>query len=69
MMYLLCLTFGYFLFRQKRILKICLEQMFMSGSNIREASDLKDVIASGNKRSAVVRLVCGPLLVIAESHS
>ena len=41
----------------------------MSGSNIREASDLKDVIASGNKRSPVVRLVCGPLLVIAESHS
>ena len=37
--------------------------MFMSGSNIREAADLKDVIATG-KRSQVTRLVCGPLLVI-----
>ncbi|CAH3018733.1 unnamed protein product, partial [Porites evermanni] len=33
---------------QKRITKISLEQkMFMSGSNIREAADLKDVIATG----------------------
>ena len=35
----------------------------MSGSNIRETADLKDVIATG-KRSQVTRLVCGPLLVI-----
>ena len=35
----------------------------MSGSNIREAADLKDAIATG-KRSQVTRLVCGPLLVI-----
>ena len=63
MMYLLCLTFSYFFFRQKIITKICLEKMFMSGSNIREAADLKDVIATG-KRSQATRLVCGPLLVI-----
>ena len=62
-MYLLCLTFSYFFFRHKRITKICLEQMFISGSNIREAADLKDVITTG-KRSQVTRLVCGPLLVI-----
>ena len=37
--------------------------MFMSGSNISEAADLKDVIATG-KSSQVTRLVCGPLLVI-----
>ena len=42
--------------------------MFMSGSNIGEATDLKNVIATG-KRSLVVRLVCGPLLVIVEPHS
>ena len=47
-MNLLCLTFGYFFFRQKRVIKICLEQMFMSGSNISEVTDLKDVITSGN---------------------
>ena len=49
MMYSLCLTFSYFFFRQKRITKICLEQkMFiLSGSNTREAADLKDVIAIG----------------------
>ena len=44
-------------------MKICLEQMFMSGSNIRETADLKDVIATG-KRSQDTMLVCGPLLVI-----
>ena len=43
MMSSLCLTSSYFFFRQKIITKICLEQMFMSGSNIREAADLKDV--------------------------
>ena len=37
--------------------------MFISGSNIREAADLKDVIATG-KRPQVTRLVCGPLLVM-----
>ena len=64
MMYSLCLTFSYFFFRQKRITKISLEQkMFMSGSNIREAADLKDVIATG-KSSLVTRLVCRPLSVI-----
>ena len=58
-----------FLFRQKRIAKICLQQTFMSGSNTREATDLKDNIATG-KRSPVIRLVCGPLLVfIAVPHS
>ncbi|KAM7429268.1 hypothetical protein ABFA07_019856 [Porites harrisoni] len=42
--------------RKKRITKICLEQkMFMSGSNIREAADLKNVIATG-KRSQVTRV-------------
>ena len=60
------LTFGYFFFRQKRILKIGLEQMFMSGSNISEVTDLKDVITSGNKRSPVIRLVCRPLLAISK---
>ena len=35
----------------------------MSGSNIREAADLKVVIAT-EKRSQVTRLVCGSLLVI-----
>ena len=39
-MYSLCLTFSYFFFKQKRITKICLEQMFMSGSNIREAAEV-----------------------------
>ena len=64
MTYSLCLTFSYFFFRQKRITKICVEQkMFMSGSNIREAADLKDVIATG-KSSQVTRLVCRLLLVI-----
>ena len=58
MMYSLCLTFGYFFFRHKRIAKIWVEQkMFMSGSNIREAADLKHVIATG-KSSQVTRLVC-----------
>ena len=37
--------------------------MFISGSNVREAADLKDVIATG-KRSQVTRLVFGPLLVM-----
>ena len=37
--------------------------MFMSGSNFREAADLKDAIATG-KKSQVTRLVCGALLVI-----
>ena len=58
MMYSLRLTFSYFFFRQKIITKICLEQkIFMSGSNIKEAADLKDVIATG-KSSLVTRLVC-----------
>ena len=35
----------------------------MSGSKSREATDLKDVIATG-KRSQVTRMVCKPLLVI-----
>ena len=53
-----------FLFQaENNNVKICLEQMFMTGSNIREAADLKDVIATG-KRSQVTRLVYGPLLVI-----
>ena len=34
--------------------------MFMSGSNIKEAADLKDVIAT-DKRWQDTRLVCGPL--------
>ena len=37
--------------------------MFMSGSNIREAVDLKDAIAT-DKRWQDTRLVCGTLLVI-----
>ena len=57
MMYSLCLTFSYFFFRKKRITKICREQMFMSGSSIRKAADLKDVIATG-KSSQVTKLVC-----------
>ena len=64
MMYSVCLTFSYFFFRQKRITKICLKQkMFMSGYNIRQAADLKDIIPTG-KSSQVTRLVCRPLLVI-----
>ena len=41
--------------------------MFMSGSNIREVADLKDVIAPG-KSSQVTRLVCGPISCILD-HS
>ena len=65
---LVLLNLQLFLFRQKRIAKIFLQQTFMCGSNIREATDLKDIIATG-KRSPVIRLVCGPLLVIGEPHS
>ena len=67
MMNLLFLTFSCSFFRYKRITKICLEQMFVSGPTL-EATDLKNVIATG-KRSLVIRLVCGPLLVIAEPLS
>ena len=34
----------------------------MSGSNVKEAADLKDVITT-DKRCQDARLVCGPLLL------